>query len=325
MASIKNIPVSTRHLVLATALALITGCATGGNQLQPGNQIPDLPSIHKTVQGHTDSYRNTEEIGRSIELPKMSSDELENLGDAFFANGNLHMAFVNYEKAIQANQKNPRVISKKGLLLLCAGLNQDAEKVFTQVLKDEPNNALAHEGLGRAYFQMRRYDDAKLALQKAVKLNPSLWAAYNLLGVIHDNQKHYQMALTEYRHALSLRPNEGMLYHNLGVSLSLAGKYEEAVEAFRVAIMKGYGENRTYNSLGLSLSRLGRYQEAYDAFKTGGNISSANNNLGVVYLNEGKYEKAVECFEKAIANSPEFYVRASENLKTARRSSLRDQ
>jgi Flp pilus assembly protein TadD len=323
MTIIKNIPFSSRYLLLAVALVLIGGCATSGSQLQAGNQNVDFSSVRRPVQSATHSYKSPEEISRSAELPQMSSDELERVGDSYFANGNLQMAYVNYEKSIQANQKNLRVVCKKGLLLLCAGLNQDAEKVFAQVLKDEPNHALAHEGLGRAYFQMKKYDDAKVALQNAVKLNPSLWAAYNLLGVIHDIQEHYGMALGEYRKALSLRPNEGMLYHNLGVSLSLAGKYEEAVEAFRVAIMKGYREKRVYNSLGLSLSRLGRYREAYEAFKTGGSVPSAYNNLGFVYLNEGKHEEAVACFEKAIANSPEFYARASENLKTARASSQR--
>ena len=79
---------------------------------------------------------------------------------------------------------------------------------------------------------------------------------------------------------------------------------------------------RTYNSLGLSLSKLRRYQEAFEAFKAGGSVASAYNNLGFVYLNEARNDKAVECFEKAIASSPEFYVRASENLKTARTSSF---
>ena len=68
----------------------------------------------------------------------------------------------------------------------------------------------------------------------------------------------------------------------------------------------------------MALSKLGRYQEALEAFRKGGNEAQAYNNLGCIYLEEGKFEKAITCFEKAIKINPAFYLRASENLKKAR-------
>ena len=319
----KKVQLSITLFLFAVALAIVSGCATNGNQVLPGKQSPEFSSMRKPIRAIDAPSRNVEEIGKNRDVPSKSGNELETLGDMYFANGNLHSAFVNYEKALQGNPKNARLLYKKGLLLSSVDLHEDAEKVFAQVTHEEPRNALAHEGLGRTYFLMKRYDDAKHALQKAVELDPSLWSSYNMLGVIYDKENEYEAALSEYRKALSLRPNEGMLYHNFGVSHSLAGKYKEAVEAFRVAIMKGYRESRIYNSLGLSLSKLGLYEEAFEAFKAGGSIASAYNNLGFVYLNEGKHDRAAECFEKAIANSPKFYGRASENLKTARSGSSR--
>ena len=41
----------------------------------------------------------------------------------------------------------------------------------------------------------------------------------------------------------------------------------------------------------------------------------AHNNLGCVYLAEGKMEKAAQCFHKAIEINPTFYVKANENLQ----------
>jgi Flp pilus assembly protein TadD len=321
----RKIKLSITPFVLAVALAIISGCATSGNQAASLHQNPEFPSMAKPTHANNIASRSVDEVGKNGDAPPLSGKDLETLGDSYFVNGNLPSAFINYEKALRSNPKNARLLYKKGLVLLSAGLYEDAERIFVQLCHEEPKTALAHEGLGRTYFQMRRYDDAKHALQKAVELDPSLWASYNILGVICDSQKEYEAALGEYRKALSLRPNEGMLYHNFGVSYSLAGKYREAVEAFRVSIVKGYRESRIFNSLGLSLSKLGLYDEAFEAFKAGGNVASAYNNLGFVYLNEGKYDKAAECFEKAIANSPEFYARASENLKTARACSQRVQ
>jgi tetratricopeptide (TPR) repeat protein len=55
-----------------------------------------------------------------------------------------------------------------------------------------------------------------------------------------------------------------------------------------------------------------------EAFRRGGTEASAFNNLGCIYLGQGKYAEAEAHFEKAIALSPTFYVKASENLRQAR-------
>ena len=308
-------------LLLAMEMAITGGCAMSGNHAQLETRHSDFSYIRKPSGGSDVLGQNREAITKDKDVPPMSSDELENSGDMYLTNGNLAMAFVNYEKALQLNARNLRIVYKKGLLLLSAGLYQDAEKVFAQLVDAEPHNALAHQGLGRTYFQMRRYEDAKTSLQRAVDVDPTLWTAYNLLGIIYDDRNEHQAALVEYRKAISLRPQEGMLYHNLGVCFSLQGMYSEAIEAFKVAVAKGYHKSRTYNCLGLSLSKLGRYQEAFQSFKTGGTLASAYNNLGFVYLNEGKQGSAIECFEKAMASNPEFYATASKNLEAARTNS----
>jgi tetratricopeptide (TPR) repeat protein len=72
-----------------------------------------------------------------------------------------------------------------------------------------------------------------------------------------------------------------------------------------------------YNNLGIALSNLKRYNQALEAFRKGGTEAQAYNNLGVVYLEHGKFEKASDCFEKAIRIDPKFYIIANENLKKA--------
>jgi tetratricopeptide (TPR) repeat protein len=44
--------------------------------------------------------------------------------------------------------------------------------------------------------------------------------------------------------------------------------------------------------------------------------------MGVVYLKQGKFEQASDCFEKAIRIDPKFYIIANENLKKARMSGI---
>jgi tetratricopeptide (TPR) repeat protein len=264
-------------------------------------------------------YENLhEEPADKKTLPAMTSDQLEKSGDAFLSRGNLYKAFAQYEKSLQLNPDNIGLVYKKGLLFVIGGLNQDAIKEFQKVIKKESGHALAHKGMGQAFFQMKKYDEAEKNFRKAIELDQELWQVHNSLGIIYDYKKRYDIAIHEYNTAISLKPDEGFLHNNLGVSCSLAGEYEKAINAFNKALETKYSKSKTYNNLGMALSKLGRYQEALEAFRKGGNEAQAYNNLGCIYLEEGKFEKAITCFEKAIEINPAFYLRASENLKKAR-------
>jgi tetratricopeptide (TPR) repeat protein len=248
----------------------------------------------------------------------MSPEEHERLGDVSFGRGDLGMAFIHYEKSLKLKPDNGKIHYKKGLLLAIGGMNEEAIEEFKNALKKVPKHALSYQGIGVAYFQMRKYDDAESSFKKALDLDQNLWRAHNFLGVIYDYKKQYKKAVREYKTAISLKEDDGSLYNNLGTSYSLAGDYENAVEALKRGLSTKNAKNKIYNNLGLVLSKTGKYNEAWEAFRKGGNESQAHNNLGCVYLEQGKYTEAIRCFEKAIQLKPTFYKKASENLRKAK-------
>jgi Flp pilus assembly protein TadD len=84
---------------------------------------------------------------------------------------------------------------------------------------------------------------------------------------------------------------------------------------------KGEEESRVYNNLALSLAKLGKYREAHGAFNRVGSEATAQNNIGYLYMLDGKNKEAALAFEKAIELSPAFYKAAHENLKDGEGSS----
>jgi tetratricopeptide (TPR) repeat protein len=284
------------------------GCGSGdkGN-IRGVNQIPENKMLS-----------NFPEELRADKFPEMNSDEYERLGDALLSKRNLHLAFLQYERSLQLNPHNLRVEYKKGLVLLLGGKNDDAIGQFQTVLEKDPEFALTYEGLGRAFFQKKKYDEAEIHFLKALALEPQLWKSHNFLGNVYDFQRRYEGAVREYKSALAIKPDNGLIYNNLGVSYSLAGKYKKAADAFHASIKLKYTESKVYNNLGLALANIERYSDALEAFKKGGGEARAYNNLGCVYLRQGKFEEAIHCFERAIEIEPGFYARASENLKKAK-------
>jgi Flp pilus assembly protein TadD len=291
------------------------GCATKQQNLQNGyafNKIVSAKELHLQKEGPSLDKEPPREP------PQMTADEHERLGDVYFSRGDLGKAFSEYETALKLDRKNGEICYKKGLLLVIGRMNEDAILEFQEALNKKPKHVLSHEGLGLAYFQMKKYDDAEAWFRKAVELDPKLWRAHNFLGIIYDYRKQYKKAIDEYEAAIAVKDNNGPLYNNLGISYFQTGEYEKAIAAFNNGLETRPANSRIHNNLGLVLAEMGRYREALEAFRKGGDEPQAYNNLGCIYLNHGKYEKAQRCFEKAIELKPTFYAKASENARKAR-------
>ena len=314
METIKRTKYLGVSLMLAAVLGWLplnlTGCITvdKGHQIEGADEIP---------QNQVSS--GADDILFSQKLPEMTADEFEMLGDALLKKGNLHIAFLQYDRSLKLNPNNVRVEYKKGLALLMGKKTDDAIEQFNLVLEKDSDYAMAYEGLGRAFFQKKNFKKAEKHFRKALERDPKLWRSHNFLGNIYDSQKNYENAVREYSAALRIEPKLGLLYNNLGVSYFLAGKYDTAVKAFNQALAAQYTKSKVYNNLGLALAHLERYAQALEAFKMGGGEARAYNNLGCIFLSMGKDKEAVRCFEKAIEIDPIFYTKAGENLDRAKK------
>ena len=118
----------------------------------------------------------------SIELPPITGDEYERLGDALLGQKKFYMAYVQYEKSLGLNPGNVRVEYKQGLALLFGAKHLDAISQFKKILEKDPAYALAYEGIGRAYFQEKNYESAEGNFREAVELEPRLWKSFTFLG-----------------------------------------------------------------------------------------------------------------------------------------------
>ena len=307
-----------RFLLVGLMMFAFLGCASRPISLQPeiksGNpfkkQLISSSGVPLTADADDSELTKT--------LPEMTANEYERLGDALLQKGNLHIAYLQYERSLQRNPDNIRIEYKKGLALLVGEQYGEAIKQFEFVLKKKSDYVPAYEGLGRAYFYKKDYVKAEKYFLISVKMDPKLWKTHNYLGNIYDFQKKYETAINEYESAIAVNPKAGFVYNNLGVSYSMAGQYRQAVKAFNKAIESKYATSKVYNNLGLGLSNLKRYNQALEAFRKGGTEAQAYNNMGCVYLKHGKFEQASDYFEKAIRIDPKFYDIANENLRKAR-------
>jgi arylsulfatase A-like enzyme/tetratricopeptide (TPR) repeat protein len=131
----------------------------------------------------------------------------------------------------------------------------------------------ALNGLGVAYSDARRYDEATRTFNQVLKLDSTNGLAYQNLAFVRltqakdpryaaDRQKNMTEAESFVRQALEADPSLAGAYTMLGVILSDTGRKAEAIDNWRHAVDLDASDFNALYNLWLELARAGRRDEA---------------------------------------------------------------
>ena len=165
------------------------------------------------------------------------------------------------------------------------GALRKAAGFFEQAILQDPNYALAYDGLADVLALRVNYDGedsakalpaAKQAAHRALELDPTLGEAHASLGMIAAYEREWATATTEFRKAIELSPSYAMAYKWLGNTFHHRGHLKEAREAFEKA---------------LALDPLSQV---------------TNTNVGESFLDSHDYVRAEQQFRKTLEIDPSF-------------------
>jgi len=175
--------------------------------------------------------------------------------------------------------------------------------------KSEPKNTDALYGLGIAYNELKRYDDAVEAYRQALRINPEKANTWNNLGIAYKNLNRYNDAIEAFRQALRINPEYAGALYNLGNAYNKLKRYDDAVEAYRQALRINPEYFDAWHGLGTAYGHLKRYYEAIEAFRQALRINpehvNALYNLGNAYGLLKRYGEAIEAFHQALRINPD--------------------
>jgi tetratricopeptide (TPR) repeat protein len=294
---------------------LLAGCAGSKDSTSPSFDMSEYRKVMEHQKGEQGSLEDP-----ASSTPEMTAEEHERAGDMDAQRHNFPLAGVHYSKALKADPARNSVRLKLGQIFLQQGMFEPALTQFQDLRTREPNSAPAHQGIGHVCLLQGKLREAEEALTKAVALDPSSWLSHNLLGLAYDQGQRHAEAITAYKAALALRPREPGVLNNLGLAYALSGDHDAAIRAYEQAVAAGSAAPKLYNNLGVAYARRQRYAAALESFKNATDEPRAYNNLGVALLNMGNPKQAAACFERAIELNPQYYEKASENLRQARQA-----
>ena len=236
-------------------------------------------------------------------------------------------------------------LKKRGASLLDSNRLDEAKALFTDVVKRWPDDAESWLQLSTVNGRLGRFDEAGECSQRAIALQPDFCDAHVNLGSVLQRKGRHEEALAEYHKALQIDPEHLDAHFKIGLVYTALGRYDDAVEAyragFRLCPSHKFGIAMRQQALSLMQSdhlvearmlldlagevfpddvdvwyalstingQLGNIREASDCCRRVLSIQpghlGALANLGITFVQQGRFDEAVNVFLKALQINPQ--------------------
>jgi len=197
--------------------------------------------------------------------------------------------------------------------------NDKAIQLLEQAAALDPNHALTHAELARAYgtrsFQFEPHqkqweEKSHVELEKAFALAPDLPEAHEVRGFLlwmPANRFPHEQAIAAYRRALVLNPNLDEPHQQLGKIYLHIGLLDEALTELRKSLELNPGNTMARYRIGIVLIHQSKYEEALRSLKsTPPDINPAIVGRDTVWLliSLDRREEAAELLAELIEKNP---------------------
>lgn len=160
------------------------------------------------------------------------------------------------------------------------------------------------------FLGMEDYPEAVQRHLMVVREHPDNAVAHYHLGFAYGITGHHGLELKEYREAIALGLGDWELFLNMGLLYLETDNLSEATEVLSLATLLAPFRPETHFNLGLAYARRGMLpwaeQEMLQALGLDPDEADTRNSLGVIYAEEGKYDLAREQWSGVLETNPDY-------------------
>ncbi len=207
------------------------------------------------------------------------------------------------QRAAELSPHLPEAHLALGVILLGRGRSVEAAASFEEARRLAPADDAACRQIARAYYNLKRNDEAERLYDEAIALRPSYWENYNAKALFCMRTGKHAEAKSLYAKVIELRPLGFAGYTNKAVVHLQDGEFKEAEHLLRAALQINPATEARGN-LGYVLYAQGRYGEAaaeYEAaVRAGANRADVLGSLADTYRQAGRLKEARATYARAI-------------------------
>lgn len=110
-----------------------------------------------------------------------------------------------------------------------------AEVEYAIFLEFQPNDKVVRNKLGMVYYRLNKLEEAVREFAHVLKLDPKDYDALDGMGLVKAAQQDYDAAISYHRQVIAINPDDMMGYFHLGSALEKKGLRREAAEAYHAS------------------------------------------------------------------------------------------
>lgn len=215
-----------------------------------------------------------------------------------------------YREILRRQPEHFDALHLLGVIAIQTRHTEQGVELIRKAIGLNANNAAAYQNLGKALLDLKRPDEALASYDKAIALKPDYAEAYNSRGNVQLRLKHPDEALADYEKAIALRPDYAEAHNSRGSALLDLERPEEALASYNKAIALKRDFAGAYNNRGNALRNLKRLADALASYNKAialkPNFAEAYNNRGNMLSYFNRQEEALASYDKAIALKPDY-------------------
>jgi len=191
---------------------------------------------------------------------------------------------------------NIELLFLKGEILLALEKNEDAKKIFVQIMESESNDSDIYLDIAYLYIEKTDFETAIVFLEKGFNISPEDPDIWFEQAFCYEQTGERQMAIQIYNNILDVNPYSNEAWFNLGQLFFLEEEYEKAAEAFDFAYVTGNNDHGALLQKAHALFQCDKFQKALEEYDEYARLV-AYTSFSYVYIGEC-YEK-MEDFDSA--------------------------
>ncbi len=164
------------------------------------------------------------------------------------------------------SKKNIYKLLDKAVKLQNNGNLQQAEIIYLQILKQQPDNFDAVNNMAILAYNIKNYTAAIAYSSKALQINPENAMPIGNLGLVFSDMNQLDKAVICFEKAISLSPQNAMFHYNLARALFKQKKYDESLAASNIAFAYAPENGDIFNNLAVVYFERGDFALANELF-----------------------------------------------------------
>jgi len=183
----------------------------------------------------------------------------------------------------------------------------DSSSIFALIKEarnKHPTNCLLLKRVGKYFLSQRMFSEALEEFSLAIERDPSDFQSVLMSASIEQHNQNIDTAIGLYRKAFIGVPNSTALWNNASLCIMSRNKSEASISCCIKSSMISPFESIPLTNLGLNYLDVGRYCSAAiclkRALKLDPGCEGANEGLAVALMNLGEYKPAIKLLEKEL-------------------------